>query len=137
MSHGKHRVTSEPRLPRGRHRASRSGRLTGAVVAASAVAGSVAAVVASAQGADASTQEIPMVNWDRVAQCESGGNWHTNTGNGYYGGLQFSLPTWRSNGGHGMPNHNSRGQQIAVANKVLHTQGIHAWPVCGKRGIVR
>ena len=73
------------------------------------------------------------VNWDAVAACESGGNWAINTGNGYLGGLQFTLSTWRANGGTGMPNQASRTEQIRVANNVLHTQGIGAWPVCGKR----
>ncbi|MFT3900679.1 MAG: transglycosylase family protein [Gordonia sp. (in: high G+C Gram-positive bacteria)] len=72
-------------------------------------------------------------NWDAVAQCESGGNWATNTGNGYYGGLQFSLGTWRANGGTGMPHQNSREAQIAVAERVLQTQGVGAWPHCGPR----
>ena len=74
------------------------------------------------------------VNWDAVAACESGGNWAINTGNGYYGGLQFSLGTWRANGGTGMPNHASREEQIRVAENTLRTQGIGAWPVCGRRG---
>jgi nucleoid-associated protein YgaU len=73
------------------------------------------------------------VNWDAVAVCESGGNWAINTGNGFYGGLQFTLATWRANGGVGMPQNASREQQITVANNVLRTQGIRAWPVCGKR----
>jgi hypothetical protein len=74
------------------------------------------------------------VNWDAVASCESGGNWHTATGNGYYGGLQFTMSTWRANGGSGSPHNASREEQIRVANNVLRTQGIGAWPVCGKRG---
>ena len=73
-------------------------------------------------------------DWDAIAQCESGGNWHINTGNGYHGGLQFTLATWYSNGGQGSPENNSREEQIRVARNVLHTQGIGAWPVCGKRG---
>ena len=73
-------------------------------------------------------------DWDQIAACESGNNWAINTGNGYYGGLQFSLPTWRSNGGTGMPNQASRAEQIRVAENVLRTQGISAWPVCGARG---
>jgi nucleoid-associated protein YgaU len=73
------------------------------------------------------------VNWDAIAQCESGGNWATATGNGFYGGLQFTLGTWRANGGTGMPQNASRAAQIAVAERVLATQGIHAWPVCGQR----
>jgi len=74
------------------------------------------------------------VNWDAVAACESGGNWGIATGNGYYGGLQFTMGTWRSNGGSGSPQHASREEQIRVAENVLRTQGIKAWPVCGKRG---
>jgi hypothetical protein len=74
------------------------------------------------------------VNWDAVAACESGGNWHTATGNGYYGGLQFTMSTWRANGGSGSPHNASREEQIRVANNVLKTQGIGAWPVCGRRG---
>jgi hypothetical protein len=74
------------------------------------------------------------VNWDAVAACESGGNWHIATGNGYYGGLQFTLGTWRSNGGSGSPHQASREEQIRVAENVLKSQGIRAWPVCGRRG---
>ncbi|GED98885.1 transglycosylase family protein [Gordonia crocea] len=72
-------------------------------------------------------------NWDAVAQCESGGNWAINTGNGYYGGLQFSLGTWQANGGAGMPHQASREQQISVAERVLASQGVGAWPNCGGR----
>ena len=71
------------------------------------------------------------VNWDAVAQCESGGNWSANTGNGFYGGLQFKPSTWAANGGVGSPATASREQQIAVANRVLATQGPGAWPKCG------
>ncbi|MCX8563691.1 transglycosylase family protein [Mycolicibacterium mucogenicum] len=70
-------------------------------------------------------------NWDAIAQCESGGNWSANTGNGYYGGLQFSPGTWTANGGTGSPAAASRGEQIRVARNVMKTQGIGAWPVCG------
>jgi nucleoid-associated protein YgaU len=73
-------------------------------------------------------------NWDAIAQCESSGNWNTSTGNGYYGGLQFSQSTWRAYGGTGNPANASREQQIAVAERVLQGQGIGAWPVCGKKG---
>ncbi|MGW1161069.1 transglycosylase family protein [Streptomyces sp. NPDC002513] len=71
--------------------------------------------------------------WDRIAQCESGGNWHINTGNGYYGGLQFSAGTWRAYGGTAYAptaDQASKGAQIAVATKVQHAQGWGAWPVC-------
>lgn len=74
------------------------------------------------------------VNWDAIAQCESGGNWSINTGNGYYGGLQFTPGTWHSNGGSGSAANASREEQIRVAENVLHSQGIGAWPVCGRRG---
>ena len=74
------------------------------------------------------------VNWDAVAACESGGNWAISTGNGYYGGLQFTMGTWRANGGSGSPHHASREEQIRVANNVLKSEGIGAWPACGRRG---
>ena len=74
------------------------------------------------------------VNWDAIAQCESGGNWGISTGNGFSGGLQFTPSTWRANGGSGSPNGASREEQIRVAENVLHSQGIRAWPVCGRRG---
>jgi len=70
--------------------------------------------------------------WDAIAQCESGGNWAANTGNGYYGGLQFSLSTWQAYGGTGLPSENSRETQIAIAEKVRAASGGYgAWPVCG------
>ena len=80
------------------------------------------------------TANADSVNWDAVAACESGGNWGTATGNGYYGGLQFTMGTWHANGGQGSPQHASREEQIRVAENVLRTQGIKAWPVCGRRG---
>ena len=73
-------------------------------------------------------------NWDAIAKCESGGNWAINTGNGYYGGLQFTLSTWHANGGVGRPDQASRAEQIRVAENTLRSQGIGAWPVCGRRG---
>jgi LysM repeat protein len=72
-------------------------------------------------------------NWDAIAQCESGGNWAISTGNGFYGGLQFTQSTWKAYGGQGSPNGASREQQIQVAERVLQGQGIGAWPVCGKK----
>jgi resuscitation-promoting factor RpfE len=74
------------------------------------------------------------VNWDAIAQCESGGNWGISSGNGYSGGLQFTSSTWHANGGSGSPNGASREEQIRVAENVLHSQGLGAWPVCGRRG---
>jgi uncharacterized protein YabE (DUF348 family) len=72
--------------------------------------------------------------WDRIAQCESGGNWHINTGNGYYGGLQFSLSTWDAYGGQqfaARPDLASRDQQITVANRVKAAQGGYGAWGCG------
>jgi hypothetical protein len=77
------------------------------------------------------------VNWDAIAQCESGGNWSINTGNGYYGGLQFSQQTWEANGGltyAPRADLASRAAQIAVAEKVYAAGGLGAWPVCGAQG---
>lgn len=74
------------------------------------------------------------MNWDAVAQCESGGNWAANTGNGHYGGLQFKQATWSSHGGFGSPASASREEQIRVAENVLANQGPGAWPKCGVRG---
>ncbi len=65
--------------------------------------------------------------WDKIAACESGGNWSINTGNGYYGGLQFSLATWRAYGGTGMPNEQSKAAQIAVAERVRKGSGLQNW----------
>jgi hypothetical protein len=73
------------------------------------------------------------MNWDAVAQCESGGNWAANTGNGHYGGLQFKPSTWSSNGGFGPPSMAPREEQIRVAENVLDSQGPGAWPTCGSR----
>lgn len=79
--------------------------------------------------------------WDRVAACESGGNWSINTGNGFYGGLQFTNQTWAGFGGKAYaPRADlaSRSAQIAVAQKVLASQGPGAWPVCSKKaGLTR
>ncbi|MFD0526191.1 transglycosylase family protein [Kitasatospora arboriphila] len=88
----------------------------------------------SASAASAST-------WDAVARCESGGNWSINTGNGFYGGLQFTASTWRAYGGTAyasQANRASKAQQIAVAEKVLASQGPGAWPVCSRKaGLTR
>jgi hypothetical protein len=84
--------------------------------------------------APAPPARVYSVNWDAIAACESGGNWAINTGNGYSGGLQFTPGTWRSNGGSGSAHNSSREEQMRVAENVLHSQGILAWPVCGRRG---
>ena len=76
-------------------------------------------------------------DWDRLASCEAGGNWAANTGNGYYGGMQFDAQTWRSNGGHKYapyPHQASREEQIAVAQKVRDSRGGYgAWPACSRK----
>ncbi len=77
------------------------------------------------------TANADTVDWDAIAQCESGGDWSTNTGNGSYGGLQFKQATWSANGGVGSPAMASREEQIRVAENVLRTQGLRAWPKCG------
>jgi hypothetical protein len=71
--------------------------------------------------------------WDDLAQCESGGNWAINTGNGYYGGLQFSLSSWRWVGGSGYPHHHTREEQIYRAEILLSRQGWNAWPACSRK----
>ncbi|MFB6832685.1 transglycosylase family protein [Streptomyces hydrogenans] len=95
--------------------------VTGAAVAAPLMAAGTASAATASE-------------WDRVAQCESGGNWSINTGNGYYGGLQFSASTWAAYGGTAYAstaNQASKSQQIAIAEKVLAGQGKGAWPSCG------
>jgi len=100
-----------------------------------AVAGAVAVGVPIAVAGTANA--APDNVWDRVAQCESGGNWNINTGNGFSGGLQFTPSTWRAFGGTGSAHRASREQQIAVAERVLAAQGWNAWPVCSKKAGAR
>jgi hypothetical protein len=98
---------------------------------ATAISGALAVVpMALSTG----TANADSVNWDAIAQCESGGNWSINTGNGAYGGLQFKQATWSSNGGVGSPATAPRAEQIRVAENVLRTQGLNAWPKCGAQG---
>jgi resuscitation-promoting factor RpfA len=96
-----------------------------------AVAGAVA--VGATFAAAGTANAAPASVWDKLAQCESGGNWKINTGNGFYGGLQFTPRTWRAFGGKGMPHQASRGEQIAVAERVLAGQGWKAWPACSRK----
>ncbi|MFD3327150.1 transglycosylase family protein [Streptomyces sp. NPDC058701] len=101
------------------------------IVTLAGVAGvAVAAPLMAAGTASAATAS----EWDKVAQCEAGGNWSINTGNGYYGGLQFSSSTWAAFGGKtyaAQANQATKSQQIAIAEKVLKGQGKGAWPSCG------
>lgn len=97
------------------------------------------------QKADRAAQEAPKASqaappaptthdvWDRLAQCESGGDWAINTGNGYYGGLQFHPTSWAGVGGTGYPHHATREEQIARAKQLQQLQGWGAWPGCAKR----
>ena len=110
---------------------SRPALLTGRGLLRLAVAGAVAVGTPVALAANA--EAAPSSVWDKIAQCESGGNWSINTGNGYYGGLQFSASTWRAYGGSGSASNASRAEQIAVAERVLAAQGWGAWPVCSRK----
>ena len=100
-----------------------------------------AAAVATTAVAGSADAASPNATWDRVAHCESSNNWHINTGNGFYGGLQFSGSTWRAyHGAKYAPRADkaSRAEQIEVARRVLASQGPGAWPVCGPRaGLTR
>jgi|SRR6188508_2567184 hypothetical protein len=93
-----------------------------------ATAGALALAPMTVSSANANADSV---DWDAIAQCESGGNWSTNTGNGAYGGLQFKPATWAANGGVGSPASASREEQIRVAENVLQNQGLGAWPKCG------
>ncbi|MDT9691152.1 transglycosylase family protein [Streptomyces sp. P9(2023)] len=113
---------------KGKHR--RPSKATRAVALAGVAGVAVAAPLMGAGTASAAT----VSEWDKVAQCESGGNWSINTGNGYYGGLQFSSSTWAAFGGTAYAasaDQASKSQQIAIAEKVLAGQGKGAWPSCG------
>ncbi|MEV6977902.1 transglycosylase family protein [Kitasatospora sp. NPDC093806] len=114
----------------GRHRRRTQ---TEKAIAVAGVAGvGLAMPILTATGASAA----PVSTWDAVAQCEAGGNWSINTGNGFYGGLQFTSSTWKAFGGTAyapQANQASKAQQISVAEKVLASQGPGAWPVCSKK----
>lgn len=96
-------------------------------VAALAIGGAAAAAAAPAANA------APASTWDALAQCESGGNWATNTGNGFYGGLQFTQQSWNGVGMSGSPMNASREQQIEAAERLLAQQGWGAWPACSSK----
>ena len=113
---------------RGRHRAPST---TGRTIARTAIAGAV--IGAPLAAAPVAQAETGGATWDRLAQCESSGNWAINTGNGFSGGLQFTPGTWRAFGGTGMAHHASREQQIVVAERVLAKQGWGAWPACSRK----
>ncbi|MGW2700639.1 transglycosylase family protein [Streptomyces sp. NPDC001340] len=113
---------------KGTHR--RPFKATRVIALAGVTGAAIAAPLMAAGNASAATAS----EWDKVAQCESGGNWSINTGNGYYGGLQFSASTWAAYGGTAYAARAdlaTKQQQITVAEKVLASQGKGAWPVCG------
>jgi LysM repeat protein len=117
---------------RGKHRKqSSAGRKVARLVIAGAVVGTpIAMATANAQAATGGTV------WDQVAQCEASGNWAANTGNSFYGGLQFTHSTWQAYGGGAYApdaHQASRDQQIQIAQRVLAGQGANAWPVCSKK----
>ncbi|MHB9850097.1 transglycosylase family protein [Streptomyces krungchingensis] len=114
------------------HQARTAGKARTTAVLAGAVLLAPLGLLAASGDAAAADSGV----WDRIAQCESGGNWHINTGNGYYGGLQFSAGTWRAYGGTAYASRAdqaSRSAQIAVATKVQRAQGWGAWPTCAAR----
>jgi resuscitation-promoting factor RpfA len=119
---------------RGRHRKpSNTGRVVARTALAGAVVGTPLLLPTAAHAASDST-------WDTLAQCESSGNWAANTGNGYYGGLQFSARTWTAFGGGefaATANGASREEQIVVAERVLAEQGWNAWPACSRKTGIR
>jgi len=103
---------------------------TRTVLSAAAVSGLVlAGTTLGAAPAEAAT----LSTWNRLAQCEASGNWHINTGNGYYGGLQFSMSTWRAHGGSGNPARATKTKQISIGEKVRKSQGWGAWPACSRK----
>ncbi|MGW1864900.1 transglycosylase family protein [Streptomyces mauvecolor] len=122
---------------RGRHRRYQPSRINRASLTVTAGGAGIALPLIGAGTADAASVDV----WNKVAVCESTNNWHINTGNGYYGGLQFSQSTWEAYGGRqyaARADLASRDQQIAIAEKVLKGQGPGAWPVCSREaGLTR
>ena len=107
-------------------------RMRRIVSAAALTAATIAPVVA----VDASAEAASVRTWNRLAQCESSGRWHINTGNGYYGGLQISRATWRGFGGRHfarLPHRATKAEQIRVAERIKRGQGWGAWPSCSAR----
>ncbi|MFE9252764.1 transglycosylase family protein [Streptomyces sp. NPDC007088] len=124
-------------MPLGRHRRYQPHPLQRASLTVTASGAGLALPLVAAGSAHAATEDT----WRKVAACESGNDWDINTGNGFYGGLQFTQSTWKAYGGGAFADradHASRTQQMAVAEKVLEGQGPGAWPQCGPRaGLAR
>lgn len=116
----------------GRHRRYQPSRINRASLTVTAGGAGLALPLLTAASAGAASTDV----WEKVAACESTGNWHINTGNGYYGGLQFTRSTWAAYGGTAYAARAdlaTKDQQIAVAEKVLDGQGPGAWPTCSVR----
>ncbi|MBZ5737392.1 transglycosylase family protein [Nocardioides mangrovi] len=104
-------------------------RMRTLLTTAALAAATITPVVGTATSADAASART----WNRIAQCESGGRWHINTGNGYFGGLQISKRTWNGYGGRrfaAYPHRATKAQQIRVAERIQNGQGWGAWPSC-------
>jgi len=117
---------------RNKHR--RSGRARSTARRAAIVG--TATAIPLVGGMPTATEAASLQTWDRLAQCESSGNWRINTGNGYYGGLQFASSTWRGFGGSTYASRAdlaTKSEQIAVAERVLKVQGWGAWPACSRK----
>ena len=112
---------------RGRHRRYQPSRINRASLTVTAGGAGMALPLIATGVAEAADVET----WDQVAACESSDDWAINTGNGYYGGLQFNVGTWQAYGGSGLPSNASRETQIAIATKVRNASGGYgAWPAC-------
>ncbi|MFF5021758.1 resuscitation-promoting factor Rpf [Micrococcus luteus] len=107
--------------------ATRSRRATASIVAGMTLAG------AAAVGFSAPAQAATVDTWDRLAECESNGTWDINTGNGFYGGVQFTLASWQAVGGEGYPHQASKAEQIKRAEILQDLQGWGAWPLCSQK----
>lgn len=126
------RLPSAPSAPASTDSDSDAAVGTPPVAPASTHTPSPAPAVAAATPAPTATS-TPSGVWNRLAQCESGGNWSINTGNGFYGGLQFTLSSWHAVGGSGYPNQASPSEQIARAQMLEARQGWGAWPACSAK----
>jgi LysM repeat protein len=130
------RLPASGQVPAWMARAARAA-VPGTPTASAAVSVPQGSPSAAAPVATAAPASSGGANWSAIAACESGGNWSANTGNGFYGGLQFTEQTWLGYGGGqyaSSANQATEAQQIAVAERVLAGQGIGAWPVCGAGG---
>lgn len=119
---------------KGKHRGSSRSRNAAKQITTTAAISGIAAVPMIAMSAPAEAASLS--TWEKLANCESSGNWHINTGNGYYGGLQFSASTWRAFGGTkyaARADLATKSQQIEIAEKVLDGQGWQAWPACSAK----